>query len=124
MIDIKGQWISKDIIFVVISSKNERKNMSKIDHGWSPERVNFVHLWFQDPFILYVVVVLGLDSKNLLENGQIENYQYWKLPKMKFAKVKRCQDWKLPELKVGKVESCQDWKLALLKLKIVKIESC
>ena len=60
---------------------------------WLDSKLKSKDFWSQDPYILYVVVVLvGLDSKILLQNGQ-----NWKLPKIKVAKV----------AKIAKIESCQ-----------------
>ena len=74
------------------------------------------HLWLQDPYNWYVVVVcvVTTHSKNLLENSQ-----NWQLSKLKVVRVESCQNWKYPKLKVAKFESwenescqnCQSWKL-------------
>ena len=92
----------------------------------------------QDPYNHSVVVVLlGTDSKIMLENSQ-----NWKLSELtlQVAKIENCQNCKLPKLKVislfvfkslyflwiklkiVKIESCQNWKLT--KLKVAKIKSC
>ena len=65
--------------------------------------------------------------------NEVENFQNWKLPKLKVAKFESCHNWKwfqyfflkvsiFDELKIAKIESCQNKKLP--KLKIAKIESC
>ena len=59
------------------------------------------YFWSQDPYNWYVVVVLGTQTKILLENSQkLKIVKTQMFLNLKVAKIEGCQNW-----------SCQNWKL-------------
>ena len=77
---------------------------------------------------MYYIKLMKWNIKNEIDkiNVKIKNWQNWKLPKSKIAKlkIKNCQNWKL---KIAKIKNCQNWKILKaensLKLGIVEVLS-
>ena len=77
--------------------------------------VSIYVFWSQDPYNWSVVfLVVGTQSKILLENSL-----NWKFSKLKVFKIEGCQNWKLPILKLPKL------KVAKIEVaKMLKIGNC